>query len=63
MSARELLHEIQQLPPSEQRWLLETLQTLTAETAEQPDEADWSTFSAGQLLAQYAPEDSVYDKD
>ena len=27
------------------------------------DEADWSTFSSGQLAKQYGPGDEIYDVD
>lgn len=55
MSAEELLDRIEQLPQAQRQWLIEKLRPV--------EEEIWSRLSAEQLLAQYAPEDSVYDSD
>ena len=56
MSAQELLNQIDRLPVAERQWLIDKLR---------PFEEDerWTRFSAEQLLAQYGPDDSVYDND
>ena len=63
MSARELLHEIKQLPACDRLWLIEQLLPLARQSAKQAEDTEWRRFSAAQLLAQYAPEDSIYDSD
>lgn len=63
MSASELLHRIEELPASERLWLIEQLLRISQNKVQEVEETGWSNFSAGQLLEQYAPQDSVYDQD
>jgi hypothetical protein len=58
MSAKELLHEIEELPEDERHWLIEKLSQIVVK-----DEADWAKFSAAQLARCYGPEDSIYDEE
>jgi hypothetical protein len=63
MSATELLNQIERLPEPERRWLIEKLLETAKPRIHPVDEEEWSKFSGSQLLAEYAPEDSVYDRD
>ena len=63
MSATDLLHEIKRLPAVEQQWLIERVLGLTKANQAAGEDTQWSKYSAKELLAHYAVEDSVYDQD
>ena len=64
MSTAELLLEkASKLPDELQQQALYYVDSLLARQAENAERRNWSRFSAQQLAAQYAPEDSIYDQD
>lgn len=63
MSATELLSQIESLPETERRWLVRKILHMAKAGGQAMDETEWSNFSGSQLLAVYAPDDSVYDQD
>lgn len=63
MSASELLHKIEELPAADRQWLMEQLLQISDPLSRNAEETAWSNFSAAQLSAHYAPEDSIYDRE
>ena len=64
MNTAELIFQRASVLPSElQREALHYVDYLLARQAENTETREWTRFSAQQLLAQYAPEDAIYDKD
>jgi hypothetical protein len=64
MSTAELIFQRASVLPSElQREALHYVDYLLARQTEKTESREWTQFAAGQLLAQYAPEDAIYDKD
>ncbi len=64
MSTAELIFQRASVLPSElQQEALHYVDYLRARQAERGDSREWARFSGEQLLAQYAPEDAIYDKE
>lgn len=64
MSTAELIFKKASVLPSElQQKALHYVDYLLARQVEKTESREWAHFSAEQLLAQYAPEDAIYDKD
>ena len=64
MSAAETIYErAKTLPDDLQTEALHYLDYLTLRRQAEMEDREWAQFSAAQLLAQYAPEDAIYDKE
>ena len=63
VSDTELLQEIERLPEARRRQLVEQILLMSEANVREKEETAWSRFSATELLAQYGPADSIYDRD
>ena len=64
MSTAETIYEkAKTLPDNLQTEALHYLDYLLLRRQAEVEDREWAQFSAAQLLAQYAPEDAIYDKE
>jgi hypothetical protein len=64
MSTADIIYErAKKLPDELQAEALHYLDYLLLRRKAEAHDREWAQFSASQLLAQYAPEDAIYDKE
>ncbi|MBI4026193.1 MAG: DUF2281 domain-containing protein [Verrucomicrobia bacterium] len=64
MSTAEMIYDrAKTLPEELQAEALHYLDYLLLRRQAEAEDREWARFSATQLLAHYAPEDAIYDKE